>query len=80
MEKKSLNHTIEFVVIGGSSGSLKVILELLEVLNPKFSVPVLMVMHRNNQQESLLPSLLAAKTKISVKEVEEKEPIKASTI
>ena len=80
MEKKSLTHTIEFVVIGGSSGSLKVILELLELLHPKFSVPVLMVLHRNNQQESLLTSLLAAKTKIQVKEVEEKEQINTNTI
>jgi two-component system, chemotaxis family, protein-glutamate methylesterase/glutaminase len=75
MEKKNMTPTIQLIIIGGSSGSLKVTLELLDLLRPDFNIPVLMVFHRNNQQGSLLTELLSLKTRIIVKEVEDKEPI-----
>lgn len=80
MEKKGVTPAVQLIIIGGSSGSLKVILELLDLLRPDFNIPVLMVFHRNNQQGSLLTELLSLKTKITVKEVEEKEPILAGKI
>ncbi len=75
MEKKNVSHSVRFIIIGGSSGSLKVILELLDLLRTDFNIPMLFVFHRSNQKESLLTELLSSKTNLTVKEVEEKEYI-----
>ena len=68
------------IVIGGSSGSLKVILHLLRELRTDFTIPMLLVLHRNNQQESVLAELLAAKSFLPVKEVDEKDALLAGHI
>lgn len=73
MAKETVNNSIKLIIIGGSSGSLKVILELLTKLRPDFKIPILLVLHRNSQHESVLTELLAAKSRLQVKEVEEKE-------
>lgn len=74
MEKKKMNTGIQFIIIGGSSGSLRVIFSVLPQLKTGFNIPVLLVLHRNNQSESILTEILAAKSNLPVKEVEEKEP------
>lgn len=71
---------IQLVVIGGSSGSLKVILHLLRELRTDFKIPMLLVLHRNNQQESVLAELLAAKSFLPVKEVDEKDAVQPGNI
>ena len=70
MAKSSLNRLI---VIGGSSGSLEVLLQILPLLPASFPVPILIVMHRNTSADSLLRELLARKSVMPVLEVEEKE-------
>lgn len=75
MEKEKLRPRIKLVVIGGSSGSLKILLYLLKNIRPGFPVPVLIVVHRNSHHESLLPELLSSRTDLTVKEAEEKEPV-----
>lgn len=72
MAEEKINN-VRLIVIGGSSGSLKVILQILTALKKDFVIPMLLVLHRNNQHESVLTELLSAKSSLPVKEVEEKE-------
>jgi two-component system, chemotaxis family, protein-glutamate methylesterase/glutaminase len=65
----------KLVVIGGSAGSLEVILRVLPLLHANLSVPIVIVMHRKNVLESLLAKLLNSRTGLNVKEAEEKESI-----
>lgn len=68
------------LIIGGSAGSLEVLLKVLPGLNTDLSFPIVIVIHRKHGTDSLLPDLLATRTKLKVKEVEEKEPLLAGTI
>ncbi len=70
----------EALIIGGSAGSLEVLLKILPDLNPALPFPVIIVLHRMAGKDSILTSLLAAKTQLHVKEVDEKEKMKAGTI
>jgi len=63
------------VVIGGSAGSLEVIIKILPSLQTNLGVPLIIVMHRRNGHESSLTQLLSTKTALKVKEAEEKENI-----
>ncbi|MDO6435365.1 chemotaxis protein CheB [Flavitalea sp. BT771] len=65
----------KLMIIGGSAGSLQVILGILPVIHPEFPVPILIILHRNSVFESNLEELLASRTQALIKEVEEKEPI-----
>lgn len=68
------------LIIGGSAGSLDVLLKVLPELDPALSFPIVIVVHRKHGADSLLPELLSGRTKLQVKEVDEKEPVKAGTI
>ena len=70
----------EALVIGGSAGSLDVLLRVLPVLDEALTFPIIIVIHRKHGSDSLLPDLLSSRTKLRVKEVDEKEPIAAGTI
>jgi two-component system chemotaxis response regulator CheB len=70
----------EALVIGGSAGSLDVLLRVLPDLSPDLSFPVIVVVHRKHGADSLLPTLLSGRTRLTVKEVDEKEPIRAGVI
>lgn len=63
----------KFIVIGGSAGSLQVILNFLTAVPSGFPLPILIVLHRNGVFESNLEELFSSRTKVPVKEVEEKE-------
>jgi len=70
----------EALVIGGSAGSLDVLLRVLPVLDEALTFPIIIVIHRKHGSDSLLPDLLSSRTRLRVKEVDEKEPIAAGTI
>mgnify|MGYP003597444239 CR=1 FL=1 len=80
MEKDRLTQPCNMLMIGGSAGSLDVLLELFPKLKPTLSVPIVLVIHRKNTSELMLTELIAAKTKFTVKEIEDKEVILKSTI
>ncbi len=63
------------VVIGGSAGSLEVILALLQRLSRCMGAVIIIIVHRKNDKDSNLESLFSYKTDLSVREVEDKEPI-----
>lgn len=75
-----MNPKYKLIVIGGSAGSLQVILRVLKEFPGDFSIPFLLVLHRNNEFESALAQLIDAKTDLCVKEVEEKETIKQGIV
>lgn len=66
---------IKLIVIGGSSGSLEVIMKILPALKRGFSIPILLVLHRNSSSDSALTELLASISHLSVKEMDDKEQL-----
>lgn len=79
MAQEQINKT-KLVIIGGSSGSLEVIMKLLPVLDKNISVPIVIIMHRNTTADSGLTELLASRTQLSVKEADDKEVMEPGCI
>ena len=65
----------EALVIGGSAGSLDVLLKVLPGINPLLPFPIIIVLHRKSGKDSMLSDLLSTRTQLMVKELEEKENI-----
>lgn len=63
----------EILMIGGSAGSLDALLQFVPQLKNGLELAIVIVLHRKGGQDSALVDLLATKTKLPVKEVEEKE-------
>lgn len=70
----------EALIIGGSAGSLEVLLTILPDLETTLSFPIIVVLHRKSGKDSMLTDLLAARTKLCVKELREKEEILPGTL
>lgn len=68
------------IIIGGSAGSLQVVFYLLANCPPSFDIPIVIVLHRDPHGLSRLAELLATKTTLSVKEIEDKEPIEKGCV
>ena len=67
------NHTL---IIGGSAGSLAVIMSILSHLGPKQDLSVIIVVHRKSDQDSILAEVIQSKTGWKTVEADEKEEIK----
>ncbi|MFN0291543.1 chemotaxis protein CheB [Pedobacter helvus] len=63
------------LVIGGSAGSLDVLLKVLPEVNQHLNFAIIIVIHRKQGTDSLLTDLLAHRTQLSVKEADEKEKL-----
>lgn len=74
MEEIKVNGQFPIVVIGGSAGSLEVILKMLQDLTNN-KLAIILVIHRKGSLHSDLPELLNLKSPMIVKEAEEKELI-----
>lgn len=72
-------HT-ELVVIGGSAGSIQVILEMLKNLDDNVGFPIVLVLHRKAQAASILPKLLQQFSASQVVEIEDKTEIQVNMI
>ncbi|GAB3169238.1 chemotaxis protein CheB [Telluribacter humicola] len=70
----------QYVVIGGSAGSLEIILKLIEKLPEQPKATFILVVHRKNDKDSILENLIANRTRLKVKEVEDKDPIQINAI
>ena len=55
-----LNKNIEVVLVGGSAGSLPVLIQLLKSLPSDFALPVIIVMHRQRNVLSELTKILSS--------------------
>jgi two-component system chemotaxis response regulator CheB len=69
----------ELLLIGGSAGSLDVLLQLLPALRPGLDMAIVVVLHRK-PGESMLAELLNGRMFLPVKEAEEKEPIELNNV
>lgn len=70
----------KIIAIGGSAGSLEVVLKIVEALPAVTSSVFIIVLHRKNGPDSILADLFSSKTTLPVKEVEDKEPISPGAI
>lgn len=71
MAQDTLISNCKVLIIGGSAGSLDVLLKILPYLEvPAFAIVI--VLHRKNTDDTTLEELIAVKSRIPVKEVEDK--------
>ena len=68
------------LIIGGSAGSLEVMLHTLPDIRTTINFSILVVMHRGTEPDPLLQFILSSKTPLIVKEAEEKEKIQPGII
>ncbi len=67
---------MEAIVIGGSAGSFQVILSILKGLDKSIQVPIVFILHRLKNSDSMLETHLQLATHYIVKEAEDKEYMK----
>jgi two-component system, chemotaxis family, protein-glutamate methylesterase/glutaminase len=75
MAESSLTNKFKLLLIGGSAGSMDIVLQLLPALRPGLQAAIVIVLHRKSNGESMLASLFASRTNLPVKEADEKEAI-----
>ncbi len=75
-----MKNNCELLVIGGSAGSLDVLLQALPQLDADLPMAVILVLHRKHDEKSILTNLLSGRTRLKVKEAEDKDTIEAGTI
>jgi two-component system, chemotaxis family, protein-glutamate methylesterase/glutaminase len=79
MEENSIK-PFKMILIGGSAGSLEIILDVVSFLPENANYCCVVIVHRKSSAESILEELFASKTRLQVKEVEDKETIVPGTI
>jgi two-component system chemotaxis response regulator CheB len=80
MEENQLKTLDKVVVIGGSAGSLDVLLQILPKLDNIDSIVIILILHRRNSDDNVLEELLRMKSGLTVKEIEDKTPIKPGRV
>nr|WP_293835324.1 chemotaxis protein CheB [uncultured Arsenicibacter sp.] len=80
MEKSKLTHSCKAVIIGGSAGSIEVLLKLLPALPETLTYALIIVLHRKHTAESALAELLTSKSRLIIHEVDDKEPLKTGKV
>src|ERR1700743_3204062 len=71
---------IEAIVIGASAGAIQALSRILPALPEKYPFPVMVVVHIPADRSDLLASLFQAKCRLTVKEAEDKEPIRPGVV
>ena len=61
MEKSRLMTKCKAFIIGGSAGSLEVLLKVLPDVRTDIPFPIIIVVHRKHGADSLLPALLSTR-------------------
>ncbi len=74
------NHKYKVIVIGVSTGGIKALKTILSDLPSKFTLSVIIVMHRHKDADGYLERLLDNECKMRVKQADEKEEIKAGVV
>lgn len=70
----------EAVVIGASAGAFDALSALLPELPATYRLPVIIVVHVPADRKSLLAELFAARCEVTVREAEDKEPIRGGVV
>lgn len=74
------NRKYELIVIGGSAGSLAMVLQILSVITIDMKIAIIIVLHRKQTEDTILVELLSTRTKFNVKEADDKDEILPGTI
>ena len=80
MAQDQIRDGCRLLVMGGSAGSLEVLMQVLPQLRRDLPFPVVVIMHRKNTPESTLEELLNSKTALEVKEAGDKEQLQNGVI
>lgn len=75
MEENAIVSCCKVLIIGGSAGSLEVLLQIIPNLKKLNGFSLVIVLHRKGSDDMTLEELFALKTEIPVKEVEDKTPL-----
>ncbi|QQL50494.1 chemotaxis protein CheB [Mucilaginibacter ginkgonis] len=70
----------QIVLIGGSAGSLHVVISILSGLKRDLQIPIVIVIHRKNDAASNLGHLLDIRSHLRVKEADDKEIIQSGIV
>ncbi|WP_437919823.1 chemotaxis protein CheB [Sphingobacterium sp. LRF_L2] len=71
---------MKVLLIGGSAGSLKVVLQVLPDLSSAIEFPIILILHRKPDRDSILDVLLNNYTSLTVVEAEDKMVIQAKHV
>lgn len=66
---------VKLLVIGGSAGSLSMVLKIIPLLKVEMDFAIILVFHRKKDEETTLIEVLATRTVFRVKEAEDKDDI-----
>ncbi|WP_330444287.1 chemotaxis protein CheB [Flavobacterium sp. C4GT6] len=80
MEESKIISGCKALLIGGSAGSLEVLIEVLPKLEQLNSFALIIVLHRKSGEDNLLENLISIKTPIPIMEVEDKVPVEPGYI
>jgi two-component system chemotaxis response regulator CheB len=80
MEKDRVIQGCKVLIIGGSAGSLEVLMDLLPQLDFIPTFAIVLVLHRKSTEDSTLEELISFKTSIPVADVEDKTPLRPGLI
>lgn len=75
MEESKIISNCKVVIIGGSAGSLNALMHILPELPPLNGFSIVIVVHRKSTDDQTLEDLIALKSSIKVKPVEDKVPL-----
>lgn len=62
----------KIIVIGGSTGSVKVLLDILPYLPKDFPIPIIIIIHRKETPQSNLANILQTACNLKLNEIEDK--------
>ena len=80
MEETAVNAQERLVIIGGSAGSLQIILQIIPYLKRNLTFAIAIVVHRKNTEDTILEDLIAAKCSIPLHYVDDKTVIEMGCI
>lgn len=68
------------VVIGASSGAIDAVSKILDGLPLGFPLPIIVVIHLPPHRQSMLAEVFQSRSRMSIVEAEDKEPIQGGTV
>jgi two-component system chemotaxis response regulator CheB len=80
MEENAVKSNCKVLLIGGSAGSLEVLMAVIPKLKPISNFAIVIILHRKSTEDLTLENLIAMKTKIPVVKMEDKEILKPGFI
>jgi two-component system chemotaxis response regulator CheB len=72
MEENDIKKNCSLLLIGGSAGSLEVLMSILPKLHPIKNFAIAIILHRKSAEDSTLEDLIALRTAVPLTKVEDK--------